>query len=623
MPTPLPSPMPSPALTPIMRRSHLHDTVDDLDNSDDRISVELPNISISDDGDEDDMHGVQDIAIDPQAEDGLLLEEVAAMQHGSPSAMFKIKSRPSPLGQTNETLQIPNIEVSESPGPTIPLVIPTLTIETPSPTHKRPPFYGFAGSPPPKSQEDTFQFSGTKSARERKMLKEFDKPTSLDLPCAPPLITITCNLSEAESDTESISPAIKTSCHLNVTSSGMTYLSPFSMVTKGDHTASESNLSSSGYSSMASPGPSRCGSSNPLCPPEMEDPGPPGSGPTNLHPPLRRHTTFLKTESNTSNCGNGDKCKEQCNRSRGRSDSETLSDDPLLESNDEGIGTDHIDEKIEDDKCVSPVSSRSESPLSDRTSGVGRFSPQFYGRHKDLLPFTDSDGLYDFPSSDKVNICCTTQQHRKSVGRKREKKPLRTSKTPSPTKSTSGFSCTYHLELPKKETTSKIQISRKTSPKRRTRTQKLVSSSSSSDSITSAKEVRLSSSSPSPETIRWVSSVDCFSEKIKSPEASGEETADVSKKTGAKFKEKDRTVSPTDSFNSGEDSPRATSPLLQVKESKIEIRKSNSSGRLQSNTSYVPSVRGRHSKFRKGELLIPENDRAWKKVVITGNGHSD
>ncbi|KRT81090.1 hypothetical protein AMK59_5826, partial [Oryctes borbonicus] len=90
------------------------------------------------------------------------------------------------------------------------------------------------------------------------------------------------------------------------------------------------------------------------------------------------------------------------------------------------------------------------------------------------------------------------------------------------------------------------------------------------------------------------------------------------------LKRKERTVvSPTNSFNSDEDSPRATSPLLQVKEPKIEIRKSNSSGRLQSNTNYVPSARGRNSKFRKGELLIPEHDRAWKKAVITGNGHSD
>lgn len=40
--------------------------------------------------------------------------------------------------------------------------------------------------------------------------------------------------------------------------------------------------------------------------------------------------------------------RERIERIRNRSDSETLSDEPILESNDEGIGTDHIDEKIED-----------------------------------------------------------------------------------------------------------------------------------------------------------------------------------------------------------------------------------------------------------------------------------
>lgn len=54
---------------------------------------------------------------------------------------------------------------------------------------------------------------------------------------------------------------------------GMCYLSPFSMCTRGDRAPSESNLSSSGYSSMASPGPSRCGSNNPLFPSEMDDAG--------------------------------------------------------------------------------------------------------------------------------------------------------------------------------------------------------------------------------------------------------------------------------------------------------------------------------------------------------------
>lgn len=92
-------------------------------------------------------------------------------------------------------------------------------------------------------------------------------------------------------------------------------------------------------------------------------------------------------------------------RSRLRSDSETLSDDILLESNDEGIETDHLDDRIDEippvliptqsaeqlmqlvlqpmqqlqlptisiqntsdtetntSKAISPVSSRSESPL--------------------------------------------------------------------------------------------------------------------------------------------------------------------------------------------------------------------------------------------------------------------
>lgn len=91
------------------------------------------------------------------------------------------------------------------------------------------------------------------------------------------MITVTANMSEAESDADMLSPSVgsKTGSghHLVVPSSGMCYLSPFSICTRGDRTISESNLSSSGYSSMASPGPSRCGSSNPLYPGEMEDPG--------------------------------------------------------------------------------------------------------------------------------------------------------------------------------------------------------------------------------------------------------------------------------------------------------------------------------------------------------------
>lgn len=112
-----------------------------------------------------------------------------------------------------------------------------------------------------------------------RLLKQLEKPTSLDLTFSPPTIMVTANnMSEAESDLEStMSPIIpKQSGGNNLLgvpgSSGMCYLSPFSIVARTERTTSESNLSSSGYSSMASPGPSRCGSSNPLCSSEAEDP---------------------------------------------------------------------------------------------------------------------------------------------------------------------------------------------------------------------------------------------------------------------------------------------------------------------------------------------------------------
>jgi hypothetical protein len=161
---------------------------------------------------------------------------------------------------------------------------------------------------------------------------------------------------------------------------------------------------------------------------------------------------------------------------RKRSDSETLSDETLLESNDEGIGTDHLDEKIEDGDIrsakeleifigkefiengrsllgteevvtmsqlqlpsiviqsetgfekLSPVSSRSESPLSDRNNGMGRFSPQFYSKREQQLPFTDSDGLYDFPSSDGKGGSSNVGHHRKSTGKRRDKRSSKSSK---------------------------------------------------------------------------------------------------------------------------------------------------------------------------------------------------
>ncbi|XP_059098471.1 mucin-2-like [Tigriopus californicus] len=128
-----------------------------------------------------------------------------------------------------------------------------------SPTLKRdPPMF-----PQMKGPTGAFPPRGSKSSH----IRSYDKPQSLDLPGMTPTITIT-PMSDLESDNDS--PIVKTCPHPQgaaSSNSGMHYLSPFTINTTscGSRTTSESNLSSSGYSSMASPGPSRSGSSNPLC----------------------------------------------------------------------------------------------------------------------------------------------------------------------------------------------------------------------------------------------------------------------------------------------------------------------------------------------------------------------
>lgn len=360
------------------------------------------------------------------------------------------------------------------------LIIPELVIQTPSPTRERLPIMIFPGSPPPQraSIGETSGLFPSKQQQKRLMM-QFEKPGSLDFPFVPPMITITANMSE-ESDTDFLSPATsKMPNKLMPTVSGMHFLSPFSMCTQRERAPSEGNLSSSGYSSMASPGPSRCGSNRELCGNEVDD----------VHsipiPNVRRHQSILKKTDENNDKITGTKNKIEGFRKR--SDSETLSDETtLLESNDEGIGTDHLDEKIEDgdirsakeledfigkeliengkslmgteetvtvtmsqlqlpsivlsesglDK-LSPVSSRSESPLSDRNNGpsyMAQFSTQFYGKKDQQLPFTDSDGLYDFPSSDGKGGTSALSQHRKSTGKRRERRSSKTCKIKS-------FSC--------------------------------------------------------------------------------------------------------------------------------------------------------------------------------------
>lgn len=305
-------------------------------------------------------------------------------------------------------------------------------------------------------------------------------------------------MTEMESDTDTMSPATtKSGNHLLLPRNDMCYLSPFSIVTRGDRTISESNLSSSGYSSMASPAQSRCGSSNPLYPNDIDDGGcgPSGQG-TKLHKmiTMRRSSSHGKQCGSGANGGAGGGGDCTCATSPGttdhhrhcrqhRSDSETFSDDILLESNDEGIGTDHIDEKIEEgeirsakelehyiekelldsgkkimcdeqvamsqlqlpiiiiqsdgtEKALSPVSSRSESPISERATGMSTFSPQFYNRKEQSLPFTDSDGLYDFPSSDGKGNSIKMHHVKKSSVKRRDRKLSRGGTVHRPTSDT-------------------------------------------------------------------------------------------------------------------------------------------------------------------------------------------
>lgn len=193
------------------------------------------------------------------------------------------------------------------------------------------------GSPPPQRARTTNTFdppitlitpASPSPIKSRRTLKDIDKPTSLDLPCPPPIITVTCSLSDAESEGENNSDITsqqpqcpKTSSNTGTT--GMTYLSPFSMCPRPDRAPSESNLSSSGYSSMASPGPSRCGSHNPLCPSELDEPPPTagsggGVGVRQGPPPPPAAAAAAAAAAADS------------------------------ESHDEGIGTDQLDERIDD-----------------------------------------------------------------------------------------------------------------------------------------------------------------------------------------------------------------------------------------------------------------------------------
>lgn len=87
------------------------------------------------------------------------------------------------------------------------------------------------------------------------------------------------------------------------------------------------------------------------------------------------------------------------------------------------------------------------------------------------------------------------------------------------------------------------------------------------------------------------------------------------------LKRRERVVSPAESLDSddGEDSPRATSPLLQTKD---ELKKSFSSSKLQS--TQQSTFKNRRGKYKREETLLSSEDRSWKKIVmLPSSGHSD
>ncbi|XP_039440556.1 uncharacterized protein LOC120421415 isoform X3 [Culex pipiens pallens] len=508
----MPTPIPSPALTPIMPRparnrspQAIHDESMSVTFSGDYAGYNNPNKL---------NHQVTIEINQPESDtDSPTPTNFSNDSTTSSSGSSKSRKPTPPRISISIDVQPPTPERERAQRPRD-LVIPELIIQQPSPTRERTAVVMFPGSPPPQraSIGETSSFFPNKQQQKR-LLKQWEKPGSLDLPFEPPMITITSNMAEVESDADCMSPAPTgkpnginptTLGVVSGSSVGMCYLSPFSMCTRGDRAPSESNLSSSGYSSMASPGPSRCGSSNPLCPSEMEDPGSgsagtgfPGLGSMMGATGRRQTSSILKKHNDSSSGGTsaasgGGGGGAAHDSFRLRSDSETLSDDPLLESNDEGIGTDHLDEKIEEGEIrsakelelyigkelietgnrilhpeasaaaatmsqlqlpsiviqtegfdkLSPVSSRSESPLSDRTASMERFSPLFYGKKDQQLPFTDSDGLYDFPSSDGKGSSATATHHRKSTGRRRDRRSS-SRQSLSPSKSTSVL-----LEIP-------------------------------------------------------------------------------------------------------------------------------------------------------------------------------
>ena len=159
------------------------------------------------------------------------------------------------------------------------------------------------GSPPLKKFESEFGYKvGLEKSTDKKKMMTFEQPQSLDGEGRAPMIKIT-PMSDLESDSDSCGAL----SHLHPV---MDYLNPFCLQVPGSPGSpqqvtvstctSDSNLSSSGYSSISSPGGSRRGSYNRLCISESEDMSTPTTSSKNFFgaPPfVRRPSPLLKSPS--------------------------------------------------------------------------------------------------------------------------------------------------------------------------------------------------------------------------------------------------------------------------------------------------------------------------------------
>lgn len=386
-----------------------------------------------------------------------------------------------------------NVAVESPTNRTKRLSIPTLVIQQPTPINS--PSMEFPGSPPPHKERPVIN---------RKMLKDMEKPISLDLPAPPPVITVTCM---SDSDTESATTKNGTDSSKN--GGGMCYLSPFSMCSRADRIASESNLSSSGYSS----GPSRCNSNTRLCPLDCGEESSRRISPLIHTPEIREMdsetTTYSEnddegfdtetTDAIGAQGGPGDKTLSREKHYRGMQGCNSELDTELSKSATTNLvkhvtgaesdayarhqplpsimvhqypSTLHLSTDVLHDK--SPVSSRSESPLSDKT--VFRFSPMFYGR------ITDSDSIYDFTSSD----CAMKKRTNKKKERKRRHlggSGLIGSLYTTPSETMTRGNSVLLLDVPGRNDKKKSRS--KPNTRRRSRSQQTIvpSSSSSTDSL--------------------------------------------------------------------------------------------------------------------------------------------